>query len=119
MKIVTLLLKVKVKSVSPYALMDSSLFLCGLLLKSVMGQLLVGWVVELTFHLVFVHVTHAILVSAFIVMITALYLVHIAMDFLLAAWVCVVSQLYSLFLCELLLRSVMGQLLVGCVCHWV
>ena len=52
-------------------------------------------------------------------MITALYLVHIAMDFLLAAWVCVVSQLYSLLLCELLLRSVMGQLLVGCVCHWI
>ena len=42
MKIVTLLLKVMAKSVSPYALMDSSLFLCGLLLKSAMGQLLVG-----------------------------------------------------------------------------
>ena len=42
MKIATLLLKVMAKSVSPYALMDSSLFLCGLLLKSVKGQLLVG-----------------------------------------------------------------------------
>ena len=42
MKIATLLLKVMAKSVSPYALMDSSLFLCGLLLKSAMGQLLVG-----------------------------------------------------------------------------
>ena len=42
MKIVTLLLKVKAKSVSLYELTDSSLFLCGLLLKSVMEQLLVG-----------------------------------------------------------------------------
>ena len=42
MRIVTLLLKVIAKSVSPYALMDSSSFLCGLLLKSAMGQLLVG-----------------------------------------------------------------------------
>ena len=31
-----------VKSVSPYALMDSSLFLCGLLSQSVMGQLKVS-----------------------------------------------------------------------------
>ena len=42
MRIVTLLLKVIAKSVSLYALMESSLFLCGLLLKSVMGQLRVG-----------------------------------------------------------------------------
>ena len=42
MKIVTLSLKVKAKSVSPYALKESSLFLCGLLLKSVKGQLQVG-----------------------------------------------------------------------------
>ena len=42
MRIVTLLLKMKAKSVSLYALMDSSLFLCGQLLKSVKGQLLVG-----------------------------------------------------------------------------
>ena len=42
MKIATLLLKVMAKSVSPYALTDSSLSLCGLLLKSAMGQLLVG-----------------------------------------------------------------------------
>ena len=42
MRIVTLLLKVIAKSVSLYALMESSLFLCGLLLKSVMGQLQVG-----------------------------------------------------------------------------
>ena len=102
------------KSVSPYALKESSLFLCGLLLKSVMGQLLVGWVVEMTFHLVFVHFTHAILVSALSVMITALYLVQIVMDFFFAAWVCVVSQLYK---CGLLLRSVMRQLLVGCAFH--
>ena len=40
--IVTLLLKVMAKSVSPYALMESSLFLCGLLSQSVMGQLKVG-----------------------------------------------------------------------------
>ena len=44
MKIVTLLLKVSAKSVSPYALMESSLFLCGLSLKSVMGQRQVGCV---------------------------------------------------------------------------
>ena len=42
MKLATLLLKVPAKSVSPYALMDSTLFLCGLLLKSKVGQLLVG-----------------------------------------------------------------------------
>ena len=42
MRIATLLLKVMAKSVSPFALMDSSLFLCGLLLKSVKGQLLVS-----------------------------------------------------------------------------
>ena len=42
MRIATLLLKVMAKSVSLYALMDSSLFLCGLLLRSLMGQLLVG-----------------------------------------------------------------------------
>ena len=46
MKIVTLLLKTTAKSVSPYALMDSSLFLCGLSLKSAMGQLKVGRVNE-------------------------------------------------------------------------
>ena len=43
MRLVTLLLKVMAKSVSPFALTDSSLFLCGLLFKSVMGQLLVGY----------------------------------------------------------------------------
>ena len=42
MKIATQLLKLIAKSVSPYELMDGSLFLCGLLLKSAMGQLLVG-----------------------------------------------------------------------------
>ena len=42
MRIVTLLLKVKDKSASPYELTDSSFTLCGPLLKSVMGQLLVG-----------------------------------------------------------------------------
>ena len=47
MRIVTLLLKVMAKSVSPYASMESSLFLCGLLLKSVMGQLQVGCTNEL------------------------------------------------------------------------
>ena len=49
-------------------------------------------------------------------MIASLYLVQIVMDFLLAAWVCIVSQLYK---CQLLLRSVMGQLLMGCACYWV
>ena len=65
MKIATLLLKVPAKSVSPYALMDSILFLCGLLLKSLMGQLLVGCAkhaqVTNTVPLVliiFVHVLH-------------------------------------------------------------
>ena len=39
MKIITLLVKVKAKSVSPYALLDSSSFLCMLSLKSLMEQL--------------------------------------------------------------------------------
>ena len=38
----TLLLKVMAKSVCHYKSKGSSLFLCGLLLKSLMGQLLVG-----------------------------------------------------------------------------
>ena len=42
MKIATLLLKVLPKSVYCYSSMDSILFLCGLLLKSKMGQLRVG-----------------------------------------------------------------------------
>ena len=42
MKIATPLLKVPAKSVCHCASMDSILFLCGLLLKSWMGQLLVG-----------------------------------------------------------------------------
>ena len=42
MKIATLLLKVMAKSVCHCASMDSSLFLCGLLLKSLMEQLQVG-----------------------------------------------------------------------------
>ena len=65
MKTATLLLKVPAKSASPYALMDSILFLCGLLLQSLMGQLLVGCAkhaqVTNTVPLVliiFVHVLH-------------------------------------------------------------
>ena len=65
MKIATLLLNVMAKSVSPYPLMDSIFFLCGLLLRSVMGQLLVGCAkhaqVTNTVPLVliiFVHVLH-------------------------------------------------------------
>ena len=42
MKLVTLLLKVMAKSVPPYTSMDSSIFRCGLLLKSMMAQLQVG-----------------------------------------------------------------------------
>ena len=42
MKIATLLLKVLVASVCHYASMGSSSCLCGLLLKSLMGQLRVG-----------------------------------------------------------------------------
>ena len=42
MKTVTLLLKVTAKSVSPYALMDSSMFRCGLSLQLMMGQQQVG-----------------------------------------------------------------------------
>ena len=42
MRITTLLLKVLSTSVCLYTLMGSSFFLCGLLLKSLMGQLLVG-----------------------------------------------------------------------------
>ena len=42
MKLVTLLLKVMAKSVCPYVSKGSSLFLCGLLLKSLKGQLRVG-----------------------------------------------------------------------------
>ena len=65
MKIATLLLKVPAKSVCHYASTDSSSFLCGLLLKSVMGQLQVGSAkhaqVTNTAHLmlfIFVHVLH-------------------------------------------------------------
>ena len=65
MKIATLLLKVPAKSVCHYTSMDSILFLCGLLLKSWMGQLLVGCAkhaqVTNTVPLVltiFVHVLH-------------------------------------------------------------
>ena len=42
MRITTLLLKVLPTSVCLYTSMGSSFFLCGLLLKSLMGQLLVG-----------------------------------------------------------------------------
>ena len=65
MKIATPLLKVPAKSVCHCASMDSILFLCGLLLKSWMGQLLVGCAkhaqVTNTVPLVliiFVHVLH-------------------------------------------------------------
>ena len=42
MNLVTLLLKVTVKSVSLYASLDSSMFQCGSLLKSMISQLQVG-----------------------------------------------------------------------------
>ena len=44
MKLITLLLKMVAKPVSPYASMDSSMFRCGLLLTSMMAQLQVGCV---------------------------------------------------------------------------
>ena len=51
MKTVTLLLKVTAKSVSPYSLMDSSMFQCGLSLKSMMAQLQVGCVHSYVTHI--------------------------------------------------------------------
>ena len=44
MKLITLLLKMMAKPVSPYASLDSSMFQCGLLLTSMMAQLQVGCV---------------------------------------------------------------------------
>ena len=65
MKIATLLLKVPDKSVCHCASMDSILFLCGLLLKSWMEQLLVGSAKHaqvtntvLLVLIIFVHVLH-------------------------------------------------------------
>ena len=58
MKKDTLLLKVMVKSVCRYALMESSWFLCGLLLKSLMGQLQVGVHIRkcIGWIIIFVHI---------------------------------------------------------------
>ena len=89
-----MLLKVMAKSVSPYALTESSLFLCGLLLKSVMGQLLVGCGNDISLSICTHHSCNICISinhydSCFI-------LVQIVMNFSLAAWVCVVSQLCGL-----------------------
>ena len=51
MKTVTLLLKVMAKSVSPYTSLDSSLFQCGVSLKSMMAQLQVGCVHTYVTHI--------------------------------------------------------------------
>ena len=55
MRLDSLLMKMMAKSMSLYALMESSFFLCGLLLKSAMGQLQVCIILGCGMHRLYIH----------------------------------------------------------------
>ena len=55
MQIDTLLMKMMARSMSLYALMENSFFLCGLLLKSAMGQLQVCIILGCGMHRLYIH----------------------------------------------------------------